>query len=63
MGKLTLKALRVNKGLTQEKASEELGVSKKTLWSWENGIRFPSQPYIAKICELYCVKYDDIRFN
>ncbi|MEK5036917.1 helix-turn-helix transcriptional regulator [Sporosarcina sp. FSL K6-3457] len=34
---LGLKAARVEKGFTQEALAEKLGVSKKTLASWENG--------------------------
>lgn len=62
MPKLSLKALRVNKGLTQEQACVELKIAKKTLWSWENGKSFPDQPEIDRICKLYGVRYDEIRF-
>ncbi|MBS4210461.1 helix-turn-helix transcriptional regulator [Bacillus sp. FJAT-50079] len=34
---LSLKAARVEKGFTQEALAEKLGVSKRTLVSWENG--------------------------
>lgn len=34
---LSLKAARVEKGFTQEALAEKLGVSKRTLISWENG--------------------------
>lgn len=34
---LSLKAARVEKGYTQEALAEKLGITKKTLNSWENG--------------------------
>lgn len=61
--KLTLRACRVNKSLTQKEASEYIGVNVETLKKWEKGKAFPSKPqYIDKICEVYGVKYDDINF-
>lgn len=62
MSELTLKALRVNAGLTQKEAAGKLNISNKTLCSWEKGKTFPSQPMIKKICELYHVRYDAIKF-
>ncbi len=62
MKKITLKAARVNSGYSQKEASEILGISNKTLCSWENGKTFPDQPMIEKICTLYGVTYDMIVF-
>ncbi len=62
MLKLTLKALRVNKGLTQKQAAKALGVSNKTLCSWEQGRSMPKANMIDAICELYGVSFDDIIF-
>ena len=39
--KLTLKAARVNKGLTQEDVAKALNVTKKTVGSWEMGKTMP----------------------
>lgn len=58
----TLKALRVNKNITQAEAGLELGVTSDTISSWENGKSFPNVPQIEKIKELYGVSYDDIIF-
>lgn len=63
MLQLTLEALRVNKGLTQIEASKELGVSLSTLQAWERGVRYPKQPQIKKLCQLYQVSYDNIFFG
>lgn len=60
--KMTLAALRVNAGFTQKEAASKLGVSNKTLGSWENGTSFPNAQQIEKICELYGVSYDNINF-
>ena len=62
MGKMTLKALRVNKDYTQKIAAEKLGVTQKTLSNWENGITFPNQKQIETICEVYDTPYDYINF-
>lgn len=63
MAQMTLKAARVNAGLTQEKAAKEIGISVSTLKNWENGISFPKQPHIMKLCNVYNVNYDDIFFD
>ena len=62
MPKLSLKAARVNAGLSQKKAAELLDVSNKTLWSWENGKSFPNADKIVSICNLYGVQYDHLDF-
>lgn len=63
MPKLSLKAARVNVGYSQKEAAELLGISNKTLCSWENGKTFPDQPMIEKICTLYHVTYDILDFS
>lgn len=62
MKKISLKAARVNTGLSQKEAANKLGISNKTLCSWENGKTFPDQPMIEKVCTLYGVTYDMIDF-
>lgn len=62
MPKLTLKAARVNAGLTQKQAAKKLKVSNKTLCNWENYIAIPKADKICMICDLYSMKYDDIIF-
>ena len=62
MVKITIKAARVNVGLSQKEAASCLGVSKKTLGSWENGITFPPADKIPAICDLYGVPYDHLNF-
>lgn len=63
MKSISLRAARVNAGYSQKKAAEILGISNKTLCSWENGKTFPDQPMIEKLCSLYGVSYDQIDFT
>ncbi len=60
--KLTLKAIRTNKGLTQEEASKLIGVGIDTLSNYERGLMYPDVPIIKKIEEVYGVEYKDIIF-
>ena len=62
MPKFTLKAARINAGLTQKAASDILKVSNKTLCSWENGKSAPKADKIDAICTLYGLPYDSIIF-
>jgi len=59
---ITLKAARVNKGLTQEAAGKLLGVSLYTISNWERGETFPDAVQILKIQDVYGVRYDDLIF-
>ncbi|URN84010.1 helix-turn-helix domain-containing protein [Acetobacterium wieringae] len=60
--KMTLKAARVNKSLTQLQAAEILGVTEDTVSNWERGKSYPDALMIKKIEKVYGVKYDDIIF-
>ena len=60
--RLTLKAIRVNHGMTQKNAAKGLGVSTTTLSAWENGTVYPKVPDITKIEKFYGVNYADINF-
>lgn len=62
MPKITLKAARVNSGITQKEAAAILKVSNKTLSNWENGISMPKANKIDSICELYGIAYDNLIF-
>lgn len=59
---ITLKAARVNKNLTQKQAAEKLGISRDSLWNYENGRSFPDIRIIKKMEELYGLSYNDINF-
>ena len=61
--RLSLKALRNNKNLTQQELGKELNVSKKTIGSWEKGTTVPSLKKVEEICVFFGVSYDSIRWN
>lgn len=60
---MTLKAARVNRGLTQPEAAEQLGVTKNTLSNWELGRSYPTVPQIKRIEALYGVAFGDLAFT
>lgn len=60
--KLTLKAIRINLGLTLEQASNRIGISKETLANYERGDTYPDVPMIKCIERAYNIGYDDINF-
>lgn len=60
--KFTLAAARVNAGLSQKEAAEKLGISNKTLCSWEKYLTYPGADMVQSICDLYCIPYDQINF-
>ena len=62
MMQMSMKAIRVNKNLKQKEAADAIGVSVSTLKNWEAGKSFPTQPMIDRICEVYGVPYDFIKF-
>lgn len=62
MGKYTLRAARVNCGLTRQEAAEALNISARTLYSWEHGLTLPKVTQIDSICSLYGLSYNDISF-
>lgn len=62
MSKITLRAARVNAGLTQKEVAETLKVSNKTVWAWESGKVMPKVDKIDALCNLYGRSYDEIIF-
>ena len=62
MMSMTLKAARVNKGLTQEEAAKLLEISVDTLRNYEKQKSFPDVPILKKIEDVYGVSYDDLIF-
>ena len=59
---LTLKAARVNRGLTQKEAAKMLGIAVDTLINYEAGKTFPDVPMITRIEKLYGLTYNEINF-
>lgn len=60
--KYTLKAIRINRGETQEQASKGIGISVETLANYEKGITYPDIPTLRRIENYYGVKYENINF-
>ena len=55
-----LAALRKSKGYTQQEVAEKLGVSNKTVSSWETGASCPDISMLPVLAELYGVTCDEI---
>jgi len=58
-----MKAARINANLTQAEMASRLGVTKKTIGSWESGKTKPKLDKVEPICALLGVGYDDIVWN
>lgn len=61
--RISLEAARRNKKLTQEQVGVALGVTKKTVGSWESGKTKPKIDKVEAICNLYGVAVDNIEWN
>ena len=62
MRKLTLKAARVNAGLTQSEVVLILGINKGTLINYEKYRTIPDISTAQKLASLYGLSVDDIIF-
>lgn len=60
MAKITLKAARINAGLTQDGLAEKLGVSRKMIVDWELGKTEMRPAYLLAICYITGFSEDDI---
>lgn len=58
--KITLRAARVNAGLTLQQVHEVTGFARSTLTRWEKGIASPKFNALSVLCELYGVAVDCI---
>lgn len=59
---ITLKAARVNAGLTQKQAAKALGVSKDVLSNIERGKTIPKIDLVQKMEVVYGISYNDLIF-
>ena len=59
---ITLRSARVNKGLTQVKAAELIGITPDTLSNYERGKSYPDVPIIQRLEQVYGVSYSDLIF-
>ncbi|MBQ8393811.1 MAG: helix-turn-helix transcriptional regulator [Clostridia bacterium] len=60
--KITLRAARVNRGLTQEEVAKELKKSKNTIVNYENGKSVPDIETGKALATLYGCTVDDLIF-
>ena len=60
MAKITLEAARRNVGLTQLELAEKMGVSKQSVFDWENGKRRMKPAYLYLFCSITGIGEDDI---
>lgn len=61
--KISLRALRVNAGLTLKEVSKKLNISTETLRSYENQKTYPDLRKMSQLLALYNVKYGDVVFS
>jgi transcriptional regulator with XRE-family HTH domain len=60
--KITLRAARVNKGLTQEEVAKKIKKSKNTIVNYENGKSVPDIETGKALAALYGCSIDDLIF-
>ena len=60
MNRLTLKAARVNREISQTEAAKQLNIAPRTLRNWENGRTYPRVEALCALCRLYGVSPDDL---
>lgn len=60
---ITLKAARVNAGMTQAKACKLLGVSTSTMSAWERGDTMPRIDMAVKMAKIYNAPIEQIVFK
>ena len=61
--KISLRALRINAGLTLKQACSKLGISTETLRSYEHNKTHPDFKRLSEILSLYNVKYGDVVYS
>lgn len=65
MEKLTLRAIRVNCGLSLEEASIKIGISKDTLSNYERGNTYPDLMVLRRMETVYGISIftDKVKFS
>lgn len=53
-----LKALRIEKGLTQQQIAEKIGLVKGSISAYEQSAKYPSIDVLIKLCEMFGVSAD-----
>lgn len=60
---ITLKAMRVNRGLTIQQVADACNVHPATIIQWEAGKQFPNVKKILSLQSCLRCHFDDIRWN
>lgn len=55
-----IRALRQDRGLTQQQVADDLGISLRAWVYYENGHRFPPQPLLRALSEYFGVSADSL---
>ena len=63
MNTLTLKAARVNRGLSVKEVADSVGVTEDTIYRYEAGKSSPKISVVVKMVDLYGVTISDIDFG
>ena len=53
-----IKELRTDFKLSQEQLGNLMGISKVSVWQWENGRNYPKQEMAEKLCDYFNVSLD-----
>ena len=61
MPKISLKAARVNAGLTQDQAARAIGKTKQTIVNWENGMTDIRYTDLKALSDLYQMPIEYLR--
>lgn len=61
MVQITLRAARINAGLTQQQVEKATGFARSTLTRWETGKGFPRSDDLMTLCDLYGVSVENIK--
>lgn len=60
--KISMAAARVNAGLKQREAAEQIGVTVTTIRNWERGVTSPKYKQKEAIESAYNIPLDNIKF-
>lgn len=63
MGTFTLRALRINAGISAKEAAAAVGINEDTLYRYESGKSSPQIGTALKLAKLYGVSIDVIDFG
>lgn len=58
--KISLKAARINAGLSAQEAGERVGKTRQTIAYWENGARLIPAVELMKLCDVYGIGIEHI---